>query len=367
IDFVSGKIVTNNFTLRAPHNLINSGDANSYIATSLQNGTDITTGGFITAVPAGAGTQFPVGTLTSYTPVSVLNTAGANDSITVAVDAAPIITANSNRHLNVTWNLTEKNAGNNTYSLTLFWNTANEGSLFSRSACGLVRSNGSSTITYATGASGATSVLPSFYSRTATGITALSPWSVSSDAAILPIQLLSFSAKPINNSSAEINWQITNSSNPKYFVVERSNDGIVFENVGSVNATLSTEYVYIDKTIAKTGYQFYRLKMMDVEGKITYSKIVKLYINEGGISISNVYPQPLKSGSVYLVVNTPLKTDMRFVVTDLSGKIIATQLSNINKGENTVELKMGHLSKGTYFVTGYSANIKTNTTPIMKF
>jgi hypothetical protein len=107
--------------------------------------------------------------------------------------------------------------------------------------------------------------------------------------------------------------------------------------------------------------------MMDVEGKITYSKIAKLYINEGGISINNVYPQPLKSGSVYLVVNAPLKTDMRFVVTDLTGKMLVSKIANINKGENTIELNISHLSKGTYFVTGYSVNIKTNTTPIMKF
>jgi hypothetical protein len=107
--------------------------------------------------------------------------------------------------------------------------------------------------------------------------------------------------------------------------------------------------------------------MMDVEGKITYSKIAKLYFSEGGMSISNVYPQPLKSGSVYLVVSAPLKTDIRFVVTDLTGKILVSKIANINKGENTIELNISHLSKGTYFITGYSADIKTNTTPIMKF
>jgi hypothetical protein len=225
------------------------------------------------------------------------------------------------------------------FSFTLFWNTEDENSGFNRNSCAIltgshIGQNGYSVanIIDQTTSAVATSQSATSFSRTITGVRDLTITGISttfykdmyitSQLTLLPIQLVSFSAKPINNNFAEINWQITTSSNPKYFVVERSNDGIVFENVGSVNATLYTEYVHIDKTITKTGNQFYRLKMMDIEGKITYSKIAKLYISEGGISISNVYPQPLQSGSVYLVVNTPLKTDMRFVVTDLSGKYL---------------------------------------------
>lgn len=337
------------------------------------------------SIPAGQSKTFPVGnSVSSYTPVIVSHTSNTTAECRLKVFNAtgPFTGSNSDNYVNKRYRFA--GTPNVDFSFTLFWNTEDENSGFNRNSCAIltgshIGQNGYSVanIIDQTTSAVATSQSATSFSRTITGVRDLTITGISttfykdmyitSQLTLLPIQLVSFSAKPINNNFAEINWQITTSSNPKYFVVERSNDGIVFESVGSVNATLSTEYVHIDKTITKTGNQFYRLKMMDIEGKITYSKIAKLYISEGGISISNVYPQPLQSGSVYLVVNTPLKTDMRFVVTDLSGKILVSKISNINKGENIVELNINHLSKGTYFVTGYSMNIKTNTTPIMKF
>ena len=366
IDFATGRIITNNYTLRAAHNLLTGADANSYIATSLQNGADVTAGGLITAVPAGAGAQFPVGTLTSYTPVSVSNTAGANDSITVAVDAAPIITANSNRHLNVTWNLTEKNAGNNTYSLTLFWNTANEGSLFSRSACGLVRSNGSSTITYATGAAGATSVLPSFYSRTATGITALSPWSVSSDATILPIELLSFNTSQEANL-VKLNWEISAGSNPYHFEIERSTNGIEFKSIEIIKASTATKYSTVDASNKEEGYYYYRLKMIDKDGKITFSNTRKIYIGTNKFSIEEVYPQPVKAGSLNVKLNATKTGDMKYSITDVAGKVIVNAGTLVKKGNNNLTINISNLKSGTYYLSFYNDQIKSNTMPVIVY
>lgn len=335
-------------------------------------------------IPAGQSKVYPIGnSVSSYTPVIVSHTSStpADCRLKVFNATGPFTGSNASNYVNKRYRFS--GTPNVDFSFTLFWNTEDENSNFDRNACGIttgshIGQNGYSVanIIDQTFPAAATIQSATSFSRTITGVRDLTISGVSttfykdmyvtSQSTLLPVQLLSFSAKPINNSSAEINWQITTSSNPNYFVVERSNDGVVFENVGFVNATLSTEYVYIDKAITKSGYHFYRLKIMDIEGKITYSKIAKLYFTDGGISISNVYPQPLKSGSVYLVVNAPLKTDMQFVVTDLSGKIILSKTSSINKGENIVELNIGHLSKGTYFINGYSNNSKTITTPIMK-
>lgn len=376
--FTNGKLILN-FALIA--NIITGYNNDRFIVISSgDNGASLRQN-----ISVGQSKIFPIGnTVSSYTPILVSHSSNTTAECRLKVFNAtgPFTGSNSSTYVNKRYRFA--GTPNVDFNFTLFWNTDDENSSFNRNACGIatgshIGQNGYSVanIIDQTFPGAATIQSATSFSRTITGVRDLTINGVSttfykdmyvtSQSTLLPVQLLSFSAKPINNSSAEINWQITNSSNPKYFVVERSNDGIVFENVGSVNATLSTEYVYIDKTIAKTGYQFYRLKMMDVEGKITYSKIAKLYVSEGGISISNVYPQPLQSGSVYLVVNAPLKTDMRFIVTDLSGKIITSKTSTINKGESIVELNISHLAKGTYFVTGYSVNIKTNSTPIMKF
>jgi hypothetical protein len=366
IDFVAGKLITNNFTLRAAHNLLSGADANSYIATSLENGTDATSGGLITAIPANSGTQFPVGTLASYNPVSISNTNGNVDSVTVLVDAQPIVTTNSNRHLNVTWNLTEKTAGSNTYTLAFFWNSANEGSLFSRSSCGIVRSNGSNSITYATGAAGATTVLPNFYSRTATGITSLSPWSVTSDATILPIELLSFTASQETNA-VRINWALGADSNPKYFEVERSNNGIEFSTIEKVIASTALQYMVTDGTKKSDGIYYYRLKMVDKDGKITYSNTQKIYVGNNQFTIEDIYPQPIKGGDLKINLNATLNGELKFVISDVAGKSIFTTNINVKKGTNQLPLNVSSLKSGTYYLSIYHHQTKINTKPVIVY
>lgn len=364
LDFDNGKIITNNYTLRAPHNLIGSASNSSYIATSLENGADVTSGGLITSVPAGSGTQFPVGTLASYNPVSILNTSGATDSITVAVDAAPIISTNSNRHLNVTWNLTEKNAGSNNYSLTFFWNAGNEGSLFSRSACGIVRSNGSNSITYATGSAGATTVLPNFYSRTATSITGLSPWSVTSDAGILPIELLAFDALALGKS-VKLSWEVSKSSNPSQFEIERSTSSTDFKTIISAKATSATSYLIVDASINEEGVYFYRLKMLDKDGKISFSQIRKVSVGNSKFSIDELYPQPVKSGFVNIRINSKVEGDIKYSITDVAGRIITQSYSVVKKGVNVLTLNTSNLVSGNYFISFFSKNEKSNTVPLI--
>lgn len=366
LDFDNGKIITNNFTLRAPHNLIGSASSSSYVATSLENGGDVASGGFITSVPAGSGTQFPVGTLASYNPVSVSNTSGAADSITVAVDASPIITTNSNRHLNVTWNLTEKNAGSNNYSLTFFWNAGNEGSLFSRSACGIVRSNGSNSITYATGAAGATTVLPNFYSRTATGITSLSPWGVTSDVSILPIELLSFNAEK-DGKIVKLNWEITSSSNPKLFVVERSSDNVIYTELETIKGSYKTTYSYLDVSLKSEGFYYYRLKMIDKEGKISYSHTRKLYFDYDKFLVESIYPQPTKASQVFVTVLAKETEKVNYSISDASGKLIITNSTELKKGTNSLPINISTLKAGNYFISFYTNEQKSNSLPFMVY
>ena len=54
-------------------------------------------------------------------------------------------------------------------------------------------------------------------------------------AAVLPLTLLHFAAVKIN-SGVQLNWQSTNEINSIQFIVQRSDDGANFLNIGSVAA-----------------------------------------------------------------------------------------------------------------------------------
>ena len=208
--------------------------------------------------------------------------------------------------------------------------------------------------------------MPSFYSRTATGITALSPWSVSSDATILPIELLSFNTSQEANS-VKLNWEISAGSNPYHFEIERSTNGIEFKSIEIIKASTATKYATVDASNKEEGYYYYRLKMIDKDGKITFSNTRKIYIGTNKFSIEEVYPQPVKSGSLNVKLNATKTGDMKYSITDVAGRIIVNAGTLVKKGNNNLTINISNLKSGTYYLSFYNDQIKSNTMPVIVY
>ncbi|UAY52416.1 GDSL-type esterase/lipase family protein [Ferruginibacter albus] len=91
----------------------------------------------------------------------------------------------------------------------------------------------------------------------------------------LPLQLLSFNAAKSENG-IQLKWATGNELNTKEFIIERSVDGKSFEAV----STISTKgdgnnlYEYNDMSAKNLPAIYYRMKMIDKDGGITYSNII---------------------------------------------------------------------------------------------
>ncbi len=110
---------------------------------------------------------------------------------------------------------------------------------------------------------------------------------------VLPLQLLSFTGKQ-NASTNLLQWTTANEINTKHFKVERSTNGNSFTSVGTVNATGSgNNNYYYDDAVTLNGTVYYRLKMVDKNGKFTYSNIIK-FSNKQTNTIT-VYPNPIEA------------------------------------------------------------------------
>ena len=179
-------------------------------------------------------------------------------------------------------------------------------------------------------------------------------WSITtySDlSAVLPLTLINFTATKKDNN-AVLNWQTANEINTAYFNVERSSDAINFTAVGKVtakrNSGLQNDYSYTDDIAAlNTGKVYYRLQMMDADGKFTNSRIAYITINAGGVQIV-MYPNPAHN---YFVIGHYENLDThnaRIVIRDATGRMIIDQKFN-----NTTEQKINitSLSKGIYMVS----------------
>ncbi len=159
----------------------------------------------------------------------------------------------------------------------------------------------------------------------------------------LPLNLLQFSGAAKAGGNL-LQWLAANQVNTKNFVVERSSAAIGFAPVGSVPAGVKGgavhNYLFTDaKPLAGTGY--YRLKIMDADGRFTYSKIINIY--RSAAAVLYVYPNPAKT---IIHVQHPAAAAAYLRLTDITGKPVRL----INATRNAVEtnIKINGLAPGVY-------------------
>lgn len=165
-------------------------------------------------------------------------------------------------------------------------------------------------------------------------------------AAVLPVSLVWFTARKVDEIKAQLDWKTASEENNSYFDIERSTDAITFNSIGKVlasaNASNGSNYTFMDER-PLDGTNFYRLKQMDKDGKFVYSAIQKVSFNHPLIT---VYPNPVNN--ILFIGSSAGNTLKQIAVTDELGKRII-DLYDINSRD--YQLNMSGLAKGIYFIT----------------
>ena len=93
-----------------------------------------------------------------------------------------------------------------------------------------------------------------------------------------------------------LSWNTVTEKNGDHFDVERSEDGVRFVKIGQQSAAgLSSErkpYSFSDKNPGASA-NYYRLKMVDVDGRYDYSKVVSMDFGFGTEGSVSIYPNPV--------------------------------------------------------------------------
>ena len=194
-----------------------------------------------------------------------------------------------------------------------------------------------------TGAGDASPVLSSFTGNgkvifTATdgdSPTATDLYVVDGTFAFLPVKLTAFTAT-LKNSDASLGWTTEEELNTKAFTVQRSFEGQVFEDIGTVtaagNSSTKHSYSYTDADIVKSGKDmvYYRLRITNLDGKSDYSKVVTLKLNGDGRWNVTMLSNPVTQNNVTLLLNNA-ETKVKITIHDISGKIyFSKSVQNIN-------------------------------------
>jgi hypothetical protein len=166
----------------------------------------------------------------------------------------------------------------------------------------------------------------------------------------LPVDLVYFEAKAIDNQQALLHWQTASELNNNYFDVERSYDAIHWEWVGKVvgNGTTNQleDYNFIDKTIAKSQQTaYYRLNQIDYDGAHEYTDIrsVSFTVKANAFEIA-AYPNPFNQEVTIRIRTTELYS---IEVTDLNG-LVMLNIENEDKGTHSLDLSTW--ASGVYIV-----------------
>lgn len=116
--------------------------------------------------------------------------------------------------------------------------------------------------------------------------------------ASLPIKVKTFTAHAQDANSVLLRWASVFEANSYQYVIQKSLDGRTFSDIGDLKAAghsiQTINYSFVDRDNVKGGV-YYRLKLVDLDGSVDYTKIV--YINNGEVMFTNfsAFPNPFRS------------------------------------------------------------------------
>jgi Secretion system C-terminal sorting domain len=181
------------------------------------------------------------------------------------------------------------------------------------------------------------------------------------------IKLNYFNGVQVNKNNI-LKWRVNCTSDNAKFELQRSTDGIsyqIFKNITATRLECDAPFEYIDDNVA-AGKNYYRLKLIDVDGKTTLSNTVLLITKTSGFEVQNVYPNPIVNNRATLKVNAYQKETVNIVITDISGRVIKSSTMALQIGINQIPIYVGNLAKGTYNLTVQSSNSKLQSIKIFK-
>jgi hypothetical protein len=168
---------------------------------------------------------------------------------------------------------------------------------------------------------------------------------------LLPIDLLSFEGME-KNGNVSLQWKTTNENGASHFVVERSADGNDFSAIKKISALDNGANVNTYRATDETplnGDNYYRLKMVDANGKFTYSKQVKINFQRMTSAVS-IFPNPV-TNYVSLQISNARAGAYQYTVSTMNGNLVKSAAINLQNGLQQVRIDLpGNIGSGTLIV-----------------
>jgi len=156
--------------------------------------------------------------------------------------------------------------------------------------------------------------------------------------------LLSFTAVK-SGSVALLQWSARHDRTLEQYVIEKSTDSVNFSDLDSLPPLTDTNsvhsYQYTDRGLVP-GTNWYRLRLIDLNGNVTYSPIRSVVVS-GAAGVVTIYPNPVTDGTLYISSTVNCR---RIRLMDVIGRLILDQ--EVRGYLQTLSVQ--NLARGIYLV-----------------
>lgn len=172
----------------------------------------------------------------------------------------------------------------------------------------------------------------------------------------LPLTLTAFSGRTNTNGNL-LRWTTASEENTATFEIQRSDNASGAGNYHTIatlpaagNSRQSIDYTYTDANVPQSASVSYRLRMTDLDGSFTFSRILTLHPGQTSLGL-RILPNP-SAVPQYIAAHATQTGNATLTVTDLSGKLIIRKNIVLQAGDNSIEASSLHtLQRGFYLLT----------------
>lgn len=186
----------------------------------------------------------------------------------------------------------------------------------------------------------------------------LSPVDIGADAglftsSILPVKWNSFDVKKLSENRANIQFTVASQINNKYFLIERSLDGVNFTTVKQIEGALNTNVVMAynyqdDISLITVGYIYYTIVQVDIDGRYSTTDIRSIVKNNDFDIADNIKVIPNPFSDRFSLTYPASAEEGEMVLYDMEGRIL--KLFKTEKEGSTIIINTNDLNNGVYFL-----------------
>jgi hypothetical protein len=168
-----------------------------------------------------------------------------------------------------------------------------------------------------------------------------------------------------SSNKTNLSWTLGCTAARCTYELQRSANSVTFTTINSATVTPVQCAAPFNFTDAQplSGINYYRVKVIDLDGAVSYSKIAAVRFN--GSEPIKVVPT-IAVNDVKVFYESATTGTSSWIVYDMTGRAVSKSNVNLVKGQNTITINVANLMKGQYQIVGNTEAGKTDAVKIIK-